>query len=695
MMRKKNKKANTTLGFVEPQLKEKVTLYILRIILKCNLFKKFLDGERSYFTKDSLALFLGLEKYVDMDSIPVKEVRDILDEKLQLLEKQKKFSSFKTLQKNIDSLSKLMMLNKNEQKILEFMILLKNYDILREAVDLLESELNTNAVYSVLSIVLDIETKEIKEIFRSDSKFSKSSLITIDKRNTHSLDSKLDVVSNEFFELLLSSDEKLEAMMADIIKKVSPPSLKLKDFLHLKEDVEIIKSYLKKAMKQKREGVNILFYGLGGVGKTELSKTLAKELGCDLFEVSYEDGDGDPKDGMARLNAYKTAQSLFAKKKVLLMYDEAEDIFESRFSFFETKKQKNKAWINRTLESNPIPTIWITNDIGSIDSAIVRRFDIVLELPIPSKKIRKKIIKNYVQDMIDPSMIEVISENANIAPALVERAMKVAKTLSSKDTKVFTKVLNNTLKAQGFKEIEFKSSDVSQLYNPKLINTQTNLQELAKGIKKNPNARLCLYGPAGTGKSAYGKYIAEVLKKPLILKKGSDLLSMWVGGTEQNIANAFKEAQESNAVLVFDEVDSFLAERATANKNWEVTQVNEMLVQMENFDGVFIATTNLMENLDKASLRRFDLKLEFSYLKAQQAKQMFILYAKELGFKDVTKELQEKVATLRYLTPGDFAAVMRQQRFRPIESIDEFLARVEDEVKVKDVECGGVMGFLS
>ncbi|SFV60837.1 ATPase, AAA family [hydrothermal vent metagenome] len=90
---------------------------------------------------------------------------------------------------------------------------------------------------------------------------------------------------------------------------------------------------------------------------------------------------------------------------------------------------------------------------------------------------------------------------------------------------------------------------------------------------------------------------------------------MWVGGTEKNIANAFREAKEEKAVLVFDEVDSFLADRTGAKQSWEVTQVNEMLVQMENFDGIFIATTNLMDNLDRASLRRFDLKLEFSYLK--------------------------------------------------------------------------------
>jgi len=88
-------------------------------------------------------------------------------------------------------------------------------------------------------------------------------------------------------------------------------------------------------------------------------------------------------------------------------------------------------------------------------------------------------------------------------------------------------------------------------------------------------------------KSAFGKWIANLLDAPLIIKKGSDLLSMWVGGTEKNIANAFEEAERENAVLVFDEVDSFLQDRREANRSWEITQINELLTQMEGFEGGF------------------------------------------------------------------------------------------------------------
>ncbi|MBS9782851.1 MAG: AAA family ATPase, partial [Arcobacter sp.] len=151
--------------------------------------------------------------------------------------------------------------------------------------------------------------------------------------------------------------------------------------------------------------------------------------------------------------------------------------------------------------------------------------------------------------------------------------------------------------------------------------------------------------------------------------------------------------KKKKAVLVFDEVDSFLAHRSSANRSWEVTQVNEMLVQMENFEGIFIATTNLMDNLDSASLRRFDLKLEFGFLKSSQAWDLFQDECKNLNIK-ISKNLENQISHLRYLTPGDFAAVIRQNRFNPIENVDDFFQRLKDEVEIKKIDSGVKMGFL-
>ena len=75
---------------------------------------------------------------------------------------------------------------------------------------------------------------------------------------------------------------------------------------------------------------------------------------------------------------------------------------------------------------------------------------------------------------------------------------------------------------------------------------------------------------------------------------------MYVGQTEKNIANAFKEAKNKKAVLVFDEVDSFLQDRSSANRSWEISQVNEMLVGMESFNGVL----SLQPTFVKALIKR-------------------------------------------------------------------------------------------
>jgi len=215
------------------------------------------------------------------------------------------------------------------------------------------------------------------------------------------------------------------------------------------------------------------------------------------------------------------------------------------------------------------------------------------------------------------------------------------------------------------------------------------------GIKKHQNARICLYGVPGTGKSAFGKWIALYIDKPFVLKKGSDLISMWAGGTEKNIANAFKEASDEGAVLVFDEVDSFLQDRRSAKNSWEVTQVNEMLVQMENFNGIFIATTNLMSGLDQASLRRFDIKLEFGYLKPKYAWKLFKDECAGLGIHITDEEdIKNKITSFTKLTPGDFTTIRRQNKFRPLKSAEIFLERLEEEVLVKENESSNKMGFI-
>jgi SpoVK/Ycf46/Vps4 family AAA+-type ATPase len=700
MRRHRSKKfTNNNNIYIDKGSKNIVELWILRTLIPLNGHRDFINVSRG-FSDDTIAYFLGLDKYVDNYSDEkFKEVFQILKERLQALEVSDSIKYSKTLKHNIKKVLKLIQLNSVEKDILIFAIYLKYYELMNDATRTL-NDLSTDRLIGILSVLLDHDVASINSALSPQGKLSQSGLVTVDRRGNYSLASKIEILSDEFADRMMNFDEDIEDMIRDSVRKCTPAQLSLDDFNHLDNDMKLLIPYLDKAIKSQQQGVNILFYGKPGTGKTELTKALAKALGTSIYEVSYADEDDEPITGVKRLKAYKIAQSFFKENKMILMFDEIEDVVNDGQSAnpFLPPKQSNKGWMNRILETNNIPTIWITNDIYEIDSAIIRRFDMSFEIPIPPKSKRKEIIQKECGDILSEKSIEKIAQNEAVAPALVTRAAKVVNSISDSSSDkdhAFEKILNNTLKAQGHAEIQTNiTENLPATYDPSYINTDTNLKDLAKGIKKHPNARICLYGVPGTGKSAFGKWIAEYTGKPFVLKKGSDLISMWVGGTEKNIANAFKEAREEGAVLVFDEVDSFLQDRRYAKNSWEVTQVNEMLVQMENFNGVFIATTNLMSGLDQASLRRFDMKLEFGYLKPKRALKLFVNECRILGF-DVknNKEYERGIKKLKQLTPGDLAAVRRQHKFKPIKSPNDFMCRLENEVSAKEMDTDNVVGF--
>ena len=143
---------------------------------------------------------------------------------------------------------------------------------------------------------------------------------------------------------------------------------------------------------------------------------------------------------------------------------------------------------------------------------------------------------------------------------------------------------------------------------------------------------------------------------------------------------------------VQDEADSFLRDSNGATRSWEVSEVNEMLTQMESFTGIFIASTNLMESLDATALRRFDMKVKFDYLKPEQAWHLFLDTATKFNIEptDIDHAALDK---LHLLTPGDFANVVRQSRLRKIQSAEDLMARLSAECKVKPDGRKNAIGF--
>ena len=665
--------------YVDSEIYELTTLWTLRTIFN-------LGGERELLRSgcDDVLDFLGIES-----KEPKEEEIQNLKNRLEILEKSQISCELKDLEHNLNLLQENLGLNSAERDILRFVAIMYNYEVISNACSLL-GDLNNIQATKAISKILNLRFGDVQKAFRKDGIFAKTSIIKLEN-NVHNLKYKIDVINNNFMCDLFVECKSIDEIFESAIKPCSKTNLTTKNYPHIKEDVKILLSFLKNATCKKQKGVNVLLYGSAGTGKTEFSKAVASELNLKLYEVAYDDGDGYANE-YQRIRSYCLAQSVLSAGSNLLMYDEAEDIFNTKN---DEKRQYGKAFINRSLETNEVPTIWITNNILDMDEAVVRRFNLAIEIGIPTEDVRAKIIKKYSENLIDNKLVKKLAKNRFVAPAVVSNASLVVSNLNTKDkNKAFERVINNTLKAQGYEEIRDYNprDDLPSSYDPNFVNSDCDLNELMQGIKANKNARICLYGVPGTGKSAYAKFIAKSLKKPIIIKKGSDLLSMFVGGTEKNIALAFKEAKEKHAVLVFDEVDSFLQDRSMAARSWEITQVNEMLVQMESFDGIFIATTNLIDNLDKACLRRFDLKLEFGYLLPEQAQNLFKKECTLLKVK-FDEDVIKKVSSLGLLAPGDFASVRRQAKFRPIKNGDDFYQRLELEVALKKEVRSVKIGF--
>ena len=380
----------------------------------------------------------------------------------------------------------------------------------------------------------------------------------------------------------------------------------------------------------------------------------------------------------------RLAQTLLNGKQALLIFDEIEDVFNG--SFMERSvAQKNKAWTNQLLENNNVPMIWLSNSVHSIDAAFLRRFDFVFEMPDLPLKNKSALISQLAGGKLTAEYVQHFAKVRSLSPAILTRVFNVANAVDN-GKKAFSEVLltlfNETLQAQGKKKIEpLVESKLS--YQLEWVSCNENIHKITEGLMRTKKGRICCYGPPGTGKTAWAGWLAEQLDMPLLLCKGSDLLDPYVGGTEQKIAEAFESAKRDNCLLVLDEVDTFLFSRDGAERSWERSQVNEMLTQIERFEGLMVVSTNLMNVLDPAALRRFDLKLKFDYLTLPQRLDFAKQQAEILGLPLLSEEDLSQIESLNLLTPGDFAAVARRHQFSPFQKVQDWLIALQGECEVK------------
>jgi len=625
------------------------------------------------------------------------------------------------VEKNINALAGLLQLNKAERALLLYGTLARYQRDMRSI--LVEFKVNNAPeAYAAIAEVAHVNPDQVAEALRAGSRLERIGLVEnlISEHNITDL-ADLMKVSEKLPPVLMRQYRDQAELMAVFTRLSTKSTLALEDFAFVAEDAQVLRTLLSNAVNRQEVGINVLLYGPPGTGKTELAKVVAQSAGLELFEVEYADRDGNSLSGRDRYRSLQIAQVfLKGSAQAALLFDEVEDVFPPLSSEAaqwmaraETKvapgnsSVSGKAWVNQVLESNVVPTIWVTNRIEQIDPAFRRRFAYHLELKSPPPGAREELVRKTLAGVaVSDAFVARLTSRKGLTPAQIRTAARFAglasgnadPQASSGLEALMERQLRNADQALGNRASDGVRASASSAYDLGLLNVKSrfDIPRVVQALQARSHGTLCFYGPPGTGKTALAEHIASTLAQPLHIRQASDLISKYVGETEQNMAAMFREAETENAILLLDEADSFLQDRRGAQRSYEVSEVNEMLQGMERFRGIFICTTNLMDRIDQAALRRFTFKIQFQPLTRAQRVALFVAEACAGDATGLEPALEHRLANLDQLCVGDFAAVKRQAQILDLKmEPDEFLEQLEAEHRIKpEVREGRSMGFL-
>ena len=416
------------------------------------------------------------------------------------------------VEKNLCLLGEELKLNQVDRKIFG---LIARYNTNSHFEDLAD-RLSRNEIPAqlIISLFTGLDRNVIGERLSADQPLITSGLICLQTHKGKNITDRFDL-PDKISDALQKTSDNQDSIRTHILGAPETPNLEWDDFSHLGEIRDRLELFLDKSTQDNLSGINVLLWGPPGTGKTEFCKTLSQKLGCNLYAIGETDDYGDEPSRRERLEALRLAQSLLRyQTKNLLVFDEMDDLFEqsSITRFFGGKsKSPSKVFANRLFENNHVPTIWIINDVKSLDETIIRRMSLVLEIKSPPTKSREAVwtrIANKHQLNLPAQYMDELAK-LEIAPAVFDSAVRFAQVTGNGHEDILfasrgiIKAIKGNIKP---------TKELSSSYRLDLLNANMDLTALAQRLQSSEQKQfsLCLYGLPGTGKT---EYIRQLSKK--------------------------------------------------------------------------------------------------------------------------------------------------------------------------------------
>ncbi len=687
----------------------------LKQIYESSIEKK---AEKSQYSPDEsfeeLNAYSFLEKVVNNPKIKTESINTILQSISEELKSSMIDQSYGLLER-LNMLRELFGLNDTELEVIQFSFMSQHDSEFDDGLSGLISKFSrSNPDYKyILSIATGVKITKITQSLSSESNIFRYRMLDSDNDVSPELAAYLDGTSTKPLDERYYSKLESDTLPTEWFDK--------------QDEIKYISGLLKNTDKS----IKILFYGKPGTGKTELAKSIAKECDMPVYEIKQKAYDMQVSGGHNSRNFSKSNDEYFRKRALqvadktiksetgVLLIDEADGLLNTRDLFGFANDDKSE--INDILDKSKTKQIWIINHHSNIDDSTKRRFNYCLEFSDPGFKQRKSIwqnivSKNKLSDSISVEDIDILAEKYMVSAGIIDKSIENLKVFmkANRHKKIdLMAILEESIKSHvklihgnDFDKIENRKPN-SENYGLDGLNIKTDINRMLKTMerfntdldnkdRKVKNMNILMWGPPGTGKTELAKYIARTLNRKLIIKSASDILNPYVGVSEKIIKSAFKEAEEQKAILFMDEIDGLLSSREGAQRSWEVTQVNELLVNMENFSGIFIAATNFMKNVDQAAVRRYNLKVEFDYLEPEGSVVFFNRFFESLVKEPLTADQVLRLKKLKSLTPGDFKVVSQKNVYNTADDItpDEIISQLEEELSAKSVHIKKQVGFV-